>query len=101
MTPLAARLGERRFAVPEEPDQPVAARSLAELRPRESGLIVGYAPELPADQSRRLFDLGFAPGAEVRVVRRAPALDPWIYRTAGVEIALRRRLARHILVVRL
>jgi ferrous iron transport protein A len=100
MTPLAARLGERRFAVPGDSDGPGAARSLAELRPRESGRIVGYAPDLPAGHSRRLFDLGFAPGAEVFVVRRAPALDPWIYRTAGVEIALRRGLARHILVVR-
>lgn len=40
--------------------------------------------------ARRLFDLGFAPGAEVEMLRRAPMADPVVYRVAGYDIALRR-----------
>lgn len=39
--------------------------------------------------ARRLVHLGFAPGAVVEVLRRAPLLDPTVYRVADTEIALR------------
>ncbi len=39
--------------------------------------------------ARRLIDLGFSPGAQVEVVRKAPMGDPVIYRLGGFEIALR------------
>lgn len=106
MTPLAARLQERRihaFSVrvghaPSDEPLPGGQRSLAHLRPHESARVVGYSPELPASHARRLFDLGFAPGADVYAVRRAPLLDPSIYRVADGQVALRRSLARHVLV---
>lgn len=100
MTPLAARMQERRIVTTDHRDlsAPIATVSLASLRPRESARVVGYSPDLSASHGRRLFDLGFAPGAVVHVVRRAPALDPTIYRVADGEVALRRSLASHVRV---
>ena len=49
--------------------------------------------------ARRFFDLGFAPGAEVVAVRRAPMRGPVVVRVAGYEIALRRRQADCIKVI--
>lgn len=79
------------------PDQ---VAPLSTFHPQEIARVVGCAPDLPASHRRRLYDLGFAPGVEVQVLRRAPARDPWVYRLAGVEIALRRCLAGGILAVR-
>ncbi|HSP52866.1 MAG TPA: FeoA family protein, partial [Cryobacterium sp.] len=45
---------------------------------------------------RRLEDLGFAPGATVEVVRRAPLGDPTIYRVSDCEFCLRLVHARAI-----
>ena len=43
--------------------------------------------------ARRLQELGFTPGTEVEVVRRAPLRDPVIYRIKGYEICLRSKQA--------
>ncbi len=100
VTSLAARFANRRFAAAEASAAAAIDQgfSLTQLRLKQTAHITGYCPDLPASHSRRLYDLGFAPGAVVRVVRRAPALDPWIYRVAGTEIALRRSVAAGILV---
>ena len=70
------------------------AGTLADLAPGRSATIVDV--RCPADPiiARRLCDLGFAPGAPVEVVRRAPLADPVIFRVAGYDIALRRAQAR-------
>ena len=47
---------------------------------------------------RRLFDLGFHPGLEVELVRKAPMRDPLVFRVADCEIVLRKRDAARILV---
>ena len=47
---------------------------------------------------RRLFDLGFAPGALVDCIGKSPFGDPRAYRVRGGTVALRRALASHILV---
>lgn len=39
---------------------------------------------------RRLADLGFLPGTEVRVVRRAPLGDPTVFELRGFQLCLRR-----------
>lgn len=52
--------------------------------------------DLPHDVSHYLAHLGFLPGAEVEVLRRAPAGDPRVYRIDGVEVGLRNETARHI-----
>ena len=100
MTPLAARLADRELSPADEAHRDLGAGTipLADLRPGQSARIAHYAADLPANYTRRLHDLGFAQGAEVHVVRRAPALDPWIYRVANVEIALRQSLSCGILV---
>ena len=47
---------------------------------------------------RRMLDMGFVPGAEVDVIRRAPLGDPIEYRVKGTAVALRREDADSILV---
>jgi Fe2+ transport system protein FeoA/Mn-dependent DtxR family transcriptional regulator len=47
---------------------------------------------------RRMLDMGFVPGAEVAVVRKAPLLDPIEYHIKGTAVALRRFDADTILV---
>lgn len=72
--------------------------SLADLMPGGSGLIVEVSDDIDPATARRLVDLGFAPGAPVSVVRRAPMADPVIFRVAGGDVALRRGQARCIRV---
>jgi Fe2+ transport system protein FeoA/Mn-dependent DtxR family transcriptional regulator len=47
---------------------------------------------------RRLLDMGFVPGAEVTVIRKAPLGDPVEYRVKGTAVALRREDADTVLV---
>lgn len=75
--------------------------TLAALSKGQRATVVGLAaPHDPAG-ARRLFDLGFVPGAEVQMVRRAPLADPIVFRVAGYEIALRREQARWVSVAAL
>jgi Fe2+ transport system protein FeoA len=45
---------------------------------------------------RRLLDLGFIPGTDVAVVRRAPLGDPVEYELRGCRVCLRRSEAERI-----
>lgn len=47
---------------------------------------------------RRMLDMGFVPGAEVTVIRKAPLGDPIEYRVKGTAVALRQKDAGSILV---
>jgi ferrous iron transport protein A len=58
------------------------------LRPGECGRVHAVAAAPPL--ATRLADLGFCPGTEVRVIRRAPLGDPVLYELRGYQIALRR-----------
>lgn len=60
--------------------------------------VVGTAENADPQVARRLFDLGFRPGAHVEVMRRAPLRDPVIFRVADAELALRRAEAALLLV---
>jgi len=60
---------------------------LAELRPGESGQILGVCGESPAD--RRLMDLGLLPKTPIRVLRRSPLGDPTVYEFRGYRLCLR------------
>jgi Fe2+ transport system protein FeoA len=53
---------------------------------------------LPETFARRLMELGFIPGSYIQLVGRAPGGDPQIYRVDGVDIALRKETATHLLV---
>ncbi|HEY4008815.1 MAG TPA: FeoA family protein [Acidobacteriaceae bacterium] len=68
--------------------------ALSDLRVGQSAIV--EALELPERVSDHLAHLGFLPGANVEVLRRAPAGDPTVYRIDGVEVALRRETARYI-----
>ncbi len=75
-----------------------ATTTLADLSAGSSAWVVEVCDEAQPATARRLVDLGFAPGAQVSVVRRAPLADPVIFRVAGAELALRRCQARCIQV---
>lgn len=98
MTPLALRLASRQVT-PSEVPATAGVVPLSEVRPPHGGTIVGFAPDLEASHSRRLLDLGFTPGEPVTARHRAPAKDPVVYRVCGTDVALRRSLAKGILVL--
>ncbi|MFB9363778.1 FeoA family protein [Actinoplanes nipponensis] len=75
-----------------------ATRSLATLDPGASATVAYVAAPTPATATR-LADLGFTPGAVVRVLRRAPLRDPVIYRVKDYELCLRREQAACVHVV--
>jgi ferrous iron transport protein A len=68
------------------------------LRPGEAGRVHFVAAEAPL--ATRLADLGFCPGTDVRVVRRAPLGEPVLYELRGYQIALRHREASLVRVER-
>lgn len=67
--------------------------TLADLAPAQTGVVVNL-DEADQATSRRLIDLGFALGARVEMLRRAPLADPIIFRVAGYDLAIRRVQAR-------
>lgn len=87
MNPVSAALAER---VLDAAPSVAALRTLAGLRAGEAATIVRVLNLGDPAASRRLFDLGFVPGARVECVRRAPLGDPVVFRVADYEIALRR-----------
>ena len=87
-TVAAARL-RRGFAQRRRP-RTVTTGTLAALPVGARAVVTGLGPELDPAAARRLLDLGFAPGASVEVLRRAPMGDPTVFRVADTEIALRR-----------
>lgn len=70
--------------------------ALSEMKVGGSGVLERL--DLPEDISDHLAHLGFLPGANLEVLRRAPAGDPTVYRIDGIEVGLRNETARHILV---
>ncbi|MGB9662094.1 MAG: FeoA family protein [Moorellaceae bacterium] len=70
--------------------------SLAELPTGTLGRVV----KIFADGlwRQRLLDLGFTPGATVKVIRTSPTGDPVAYRLRGTTIALRKKDAALIWV---
>ena len=84
------------FPAPTDREAEVPLSSLA---PGSRAQIVDLDRSTP--QGRRLFDLGFAPGTEVRVLRRAPMGDPTAFYLRGSQICLRRTEAKLIRVRRL
>ena len=73
-----------------------SARSLAELKEGESGIIDHL--DLPEDVARRLMELGFLPGHIVVPARSAPGGEPRVYRVDGSEVALRRETASRLIL---
>jgi ferrous iron transport protein A len=72
------------------------ARSLADLRPSESGRIERI--EFEDGFRDHLMLMGFLPGAIVEAGTAAPGGDPRVYRVDGTEIALRRETALRLIL---
>ncbi len=70
--------------------------TLDRLKPGECGSVTGVDGN--DELSQRLSDMGFWPGTEVRVIRRAPLGDPVQYSLRGFELALRADEARRVQV---
>lgn len=75
---------------------PTVPPHLADLPPGTAGRVIAVDAHGPI--GRRLLDLGFVPGTEVRVVRRAPLGDPVEYELRGYRVCLRRSEAQQIQV---
>lgn len=71
---------------------------LSELGPGESGVVCALDAE--GHLRRRLLDIGFVVGREVRVVRESPFGDPFACKVVGATYALRRSDARMVKVRR-
>lgn len=100
MSVLTHTLAERRVERVERADLTVAtgAVTLDTLRRGQRAMIIGVDEALEPAWGRRMVDLGFAPGATVEFIRRAPLGDPRVFRIADYEVALRRPLSRSIRV---
>jgi Fe2+ transport system protein FeoA len=72
--------------------------SLLDLRKGDAAVLDRI--DLPADDSRRLMELGFLPGTQVIAGCSAPGGDPRVFQVDGSEIALRRETARKLKVRR-
>lgn len=72
--------------------------SLFDLRRGEAGVVDHI--DLPGDDSRRLMELGFLPGARVTAGLSAPGGDPKVFQVDGSEIALRGETARRLKIRR-
>jgi ferrous iron transport protein A len=72
---------------------------LSRLEPGESAEVKAVDGASPI--GRRLLELGFRPGTELRVIRRAPLGDPTTYELRGSRFCLRRSEAERITVATL
>ncbi len=84
--------------MPSSPASSVHASevALSDLPPGQWAEIVRV--QGPPRWRRRLYALGFVPGAAVYVEHAAPLGDPVQYRVRDTWLALRRQTARHIWV---
>ncbi|SDB80367.1 Fe2+ transport system protein FeoA [Raineyella antarctica] len=98
MSQITVLLSER--TVDHSPDASFepASRGMDELLEGEVALVSRVCHGSDPAAARRLFDLGFTPGATVSKIRRAPFGGPAVYRVADYEIALRPAQARTIVV---
>ncbi len=65
----------------------LSCAKLNDLRPGQRAIVESIG--LPAEDARRLMELGFLPGAQVTAGCRAPGGDPRVFQVDGSEIALR------------
>lgn len=70
--------------------------TLVDLRRGDAAILEGI--DLPAEDARRLMELGFLPGTRVTAGQSAPGGDPRVFQVDGSEIALRRETARRLRV---
>jgi len=71
------------------------AHSLAEMKPGDAGIIENYQDDLA---SVPLMELGFLPGAMVRMYSIAPFGDPLTFELGGAMMSLRKTDAANVLL---
>nr|WP_281155566.1 FeoA family protein [Streptomyces sp. HYC2] len=96
---VSVQLGARQSG-PSVPTDSAGDARLADLRPGMSGQVIDIDESVEPSTARRLFDLGFAPGVEVTVLRKAPLGDPVVFQVVEYEVALRKAQAAGIRVRR-
>ena len=69
---------------------------LSSLAPGRRATVLCVDASTP--EGRRLQELGFLPGTELRVIRRAPLGDPIAFLLRGAQICLRRSEAARVRV---
>ncbi len=74
---------------------------LSSLADDEVGKIVGMSKECRGENRRRLLDLGFVNGTEIKIDLNSPMKNPVAYSVKGTSIALRRDQASKILINKL
>jgi DtxR family Mn-dependent transcriptional regulator len=73
---------------------------LSNLKINEIATIIGISKESRGENRRRLLDLGFVKGAEVRVNLVNPLKDPTAFLIKGTSIALRKDQSEKILITK-
>lgn len=84
----------------ETPSEPIVGEPLSGLKPGEQARVLGIAEQCRGLERRRLQDLGFLPGAEIRTELVSLGSDPIAYRIREAVVALRREQADQILIER-
>jgi ferrous iron transport protein B len=72
-------------------------KRLSELKPGESGIIVGFSGGDPILR-RRLAEIGMTKGEVVKVLRNAPLKDPVEFRVRGYDLSIKRDEASIVIV---
>ena len=72
--------------------------TLADMAPGDRAVVVGVHGS--NEMRRRLLEMGFVSGTDLRVVRLAPLADPMEVELHGYHLSLRRTEARTVLIRR-
>ncbi|EDM76011.1 FeoA [Plesiocystis pacifica SIR-1] len=78
------------------PFQKKGPPTLAQLQPGEQGRVRAVSGR--GAMTVRLLEMGFVPGVEVRVIKRAPLGDPFELRLRGYHVSLRRSEAERVVL---
>ena len=82
----------------KEVDEDEHSVRLSSLQTEESAKIVGISKECRGENRRRLLDLGFVVGTEIKIDLNSPLGNPVAYEVKGTSIALRNDQAAKILI---
>ncbi len=86
------------LALEKDDVEEAALARLSSLRLQESAKVIGISKECRGENRRRLLDLGFVKGADIRIDMLSPLKNPKAYLIKGTSIALRDDQASKILI---
>lgn len=91
---LNARPDERGADIDHRIEEKGKGMTLDEMTPGANCTLKDLTAEGALCQ--RLMDLGFYPGAKIRIVRNAPLVDPVELELDGYHVSIRHEEARHV-----